>query len=172
MRERVACVHCSQNAELRRSCIRRLLVHEIMFHGPCSQSRSFDGGRGEIRSPRGRLHQLSSCARRRGNRRGSRSRRRRDTVIEYRLEVSHCQMDAQGESEENQLHMESCGTLRFLFFYLSISRGTAIIALSYCDRFFLSRREISRHLFQIVSITCLFVASKIFETSPIKLVSV
>ena len=68
--------------------------------------------------------------------------------------------------------------LRNLYLYrpqaaddFSISRSTAIIALSYCDRFLLSGREISRHLFQIVSVTCLFVASKIFETSPIKLVS-
>lgn len=61
---------------------------------------------------------------------------------------------------------------------LSFNRGTAIIALMYCDRYFillLNRKGddndiISRRLYQLVSISCLFLASKIYETRPVKLV--
>ena len=53
----------------------------------------------------------------------------------------------------------------------SISRQTAIIALSYCDRYLLKKKEISRHLFQVVAICCLFSACKLYEKRPIKLVS-
>ncbi|KAL7541364.1 hypothetical protein ACHAXR_010841 [Thalassiosira sp. AJA248-18] len=49
----------------------------------------------------------------------------------------------------------------------SLSRETALIALSYCDRFLL-KKKISRHLFQVVAITCLLVSSKLFEKRPIK----
>ena len=52
----------------------------------------------------------------------------------------------------------------------SVSRETALIAMSYCDRFLLMKK-ISRHLFQIVAISCLFTASKLFEKRPIKMVS-
>ena len=44
------------------------------------------------------------------------------------------------------------------------------MALSYFDRFLLGK-ELTKHLLQIVSVTCLFVACKIFESKPIKLVS-
>ena len=49
---------------------------------------------------------------------------------------------------------------------LSISRQTAIIALSYCDRFLIigSTKDISSHRYQVTAIACLFVASKIFES--------
>lgn len=52
----------------------------------------------------------------------------------------------------------------------SVSRETALIAMSYCDRFLLMKK-ISRHLFQIVAISCLFTASKLFEKRPIKMAS-
>ena len=52
----------------------------------------------------------------------------------------------------------------------NLSRETATIALSYCDRFLL-RKKISRHLFQVAAITSLFVASKLFEKRPIRMVS-
>jgi hypothetical protein len=61
---------------------------------------------------------------------------------------------------------------------LSFNRSTAIIALMYCDRYFillLNRKGddndiINRRLYQLVSISCLFLASKLYETRPVKLV--
>ena len=44
----------------------------------------------------------------------------------------------------------------------SISRETAIIALSYCDRYLMTKK-ITRHLFQVVAVCSLFFASKLFE---------
>ena len=52
----------------------------------------------------------------------------------------------------------------------SVSRDTALIAITYCDRYLL-KKKISRHLFQVTAVTCLFVASKLHERRPIKLVS-
>jgi hypothetical protein len=42
--------------------------------------------------------------------------------------------------------------------------------MSYCNRFLLSKKDISRHLVQVVLVTCLLIASTIFEARPIKLV--
>lgn len=50
-----------------------------------------------------------------------------------------------------------------------ISRGTALIALAICDRHLLTRK-ITRHYYQVAAITCLFVASKLYEKRPIKMV--
>jgi hypothetical protein len=48
---------------------------------------------------------------------------------------------------------------------LLITRQTAIIALSYCDRFIIdSTKDISSHRYQVTAVACLFVASKIFES--------
>ena len=44
----------------------------------------------------------------------------------------------------------------------SISRETACIALSYCDRFLIGKR-INRHLFQTLAIASFFYASKVYE---------
>lgn len=55
---------------------------------------------------------------------------------------------------------------------LSISRQTAIIALSYCDRLLIgSTKDISCHRYQVTVVACLFVASKIFESgkTPIRI---
>jgi hypothetical protein len=52
---------------------------------------------------------------------------------------------------------------------LGLSRETALIALIYCDRF-IAARQINKRLFQVASITSLFVASKLYEKKPIKMV--
>lgn len=55
---------------------------------------------------------------------------------------------------------------------LLISRQTAIIALSYCDRFLIgSTKDMSSHHYQVTAVACLFVASKIFESgkTPIRI---
>ena len=52
----------------------------------------------------------------------------------------------------------------------AISRETAIIALSYCDRYLMGKK-ISRHLFQVVAVCSLFLASKLFEKRHIPMSS-
>ena len=52
----------------------------------------------------------------------------------------------------------------------AVSRETALIAMSYCDRFLL-KKKIDRYLFQVVAVSCLFTATKLFEKRPIKMVS-
>lgn len=49
-----------------------------------------------------------------------------------------------------------------------LNRETAIIALSFCDRFLLYR-QINKHLFQIAAMASLFIASKLYEKRPIKM---
>ena len=53
---------------------------------------------------------------------------------------------------------------------LNISRETALIALTYCDRFMMKRQLVEKHIYQLASITSLFIASKLFEKRPIKMV--
>lgn len=51
---------------------------------------------------------------------------------------------------------------------LNISRETALIALTYCDRYMM-KRHVEKQVYQLASITSLFIASKLFEKRPIKM---
>ena len=51
---------------------------------------------------------------------------------------------------------------------LMVARDTALIALSYCDRFLL-RKTVTRHSMQVTAMASLFVATKLYEKRPVKL---
>jgi len=53
---------------------------------------------------------------------------------------------------------------------LNLSRDTALIALMYCDRFMIKKEVIQKRIFQLASITCLFVASKLHEKGSLDMV--
>lgn len=54
-----------------------------------------------------------------------------------------------------------------------LKRDTALIALNYFDRLMMSESEVlQREKFQVAAITCLFVASKLFQKRPLKVSAV
>jgi len=50
--------------------------------------------------------------------------------------------------------------------FSGISRETAMVALSFCDRY-LMKKKVNRKLFQVVAISCLYYASKLLEKKAI-----
>ena len=55
---------------------------------------------------------------------------------------------------------------------LDLSRETALIALIYCDRFMIAQGIVEKRTYQLASIASLFVACKMFEKTPLKLVRI